>query len=342
MAKAAKSELTVEMPDVHISDTEKSPTPVRKIKLAYDIDLNILLKFIKPYDGSRETLNSFIVNCNNTLELASETQKPIVFKYILSQLQGKAEIACSIKEFHTWDQLKEFLKTQFCQRKHYAHLITELQECKQNTDTVTQFSLKIETCLSQLLTEISLNPTKVKEVPGRVAAMEDLALHHFIMGLNPRLSNILRCRAPKTLNEAINFAISEERIQESIYKSNSKSAKPQFKTTNGNSSNNNNPQRSYGPTRPISFKNQPQRSNEVCRYCKAVGHDINNCYKRKFQVEQLRRQNPPNFSKPRVNYIEDDQFVDDANNDLNEDEGRDEVDFEAEAEIEADCDNLNY
>ncbi|KAL0868268.1 hypothetical protein ABMA27_007799 [Loxostege sticticalis] len=103
------------------------------------VDLPTLLKFIKPYDGCREQLNSFLVNCNNAYELASESQKDILFKYILCQLQGKAETACSIKEFANWHQLKEFLKTQFSERKHYAHLLTELQNCKQQaTEPVSQ------------------------------------------------------------------------------------------------------------------------------------------------------------------------------------------------------------
>ncbi|KAL0860508.1 hypothetical protein ABMA27_009882 [Loxostege sticticalis] len=103
------------------------------------VELPTLLKFIKPYDGCREQLNSFLVNCNNAYELASESQKDILFKYILCQLQGKAETACSIKEFANWHQLKEFLKTQFSERKHYAHLLTELQNCKQQaTEPVSQ------------------------------------------------------------------------------------------------------------------------------------------------------------------------------------------------------------
>lgn len=49
--------------------------------------------------------------------------------------------------------------------------------------------------------------------------MEDLALHHFLMGLHPRLS-IVRCRNPGNLNEAINLAISEEKIYHTMYKKN--------------------------------------------------------------------------------------------------------------------------
>ncbi|XP_048484046.1 uncharacterized protein LOC125490066 [Plutella xylostella] len=99
--------------------------------MSQELDFGTLFKFVKPYDGNRETLNSFLVNCDNAINLASDQQKPILFKFILSQLNGKAEVACSIKDFNSWDQLKEFLKTQFSERKHYSHLLTDLQESRQ-------------------------------------------------------------------------------------------------------------------------------------------------------------------------------------------------------------------
>ncbi|CAH2090167.1 unnamed protein product [Euphydryas editha] len=161
---------------------------------ATELDLSILLKFVKPYDGSRDTLNAFLVNCNNAYDLASDAQKDILFKFILCQLEGKAQTACSVKEFVNWDQLKEFLKAQFSETKHYTHLLTDLQDCKQRAnETVSQYALRVETCLSQLLTEMSISHGhKNREMIGRTAAMEELALHHFLIGLLPHISNMVR------------------------------------------------------------------------------------------------------------------------------------------------------
>ncbi|CAG4983667.1 unnamed protein product [Parnassius apollo] len=296
VVKGEEASLAFEFSEPGVSDAPKSTpaTPrVTKASIATtamtEMDLNTLFKFIKPYDGSRETVNSFIINCNNAYELASESQRQILFKYIISQLQGKAEIACSIKEFKDWEQLKDFLKTQFSERKHYAHILTELQESKQNPhDSVNQFALRIETCLSQLLTEISLCNTKAKELPGRVAAMEDLALHHFLMGLHPRISNIVRCRSPKTLNEAINLAISEERIQQSLYKRPPPETRYEQKPKQ-------NFIKSFNskPTIPQKYSqypnmNQQSSPNAFCRYCKTAGHDIMACKKREYANNRFR------------------------------------------------------
>ncbi|CAK1554979.1 unnamed protein product [Leptosia nina] len=193
-----------------------------------DVEIGTLFKFIKSFDGTREKLNSFLSNCDNATSLASETQKPILFKYILSQLNGKAETACSIKEFDSWDQLNHFLKTQFGETKHYTHLLADLQECRQlNIEPVNQFALRVETCLSKLLTEVTLSNKKKTELLGRTAAMEDLALHTFLLGLKPDISNLVRGKNPSTLNEAINLATSEEKILNLFAKRNSHTSVPQ-------------------------------------------------------------------------------------------------------------------
>lgn len=259
-----------------------------------NLSLNFLIKFVKPFDGSREKLNAFLNNCNNAFALASSSQEDLLLKYIISQLEGKAEVACSIKEFDKWSSLREFLKNQFGERKHTAHLLTDLQECKQNNaENVNQFALRVETCLSALLTEINNSGYKKEELVGRIAGMEDLALHTFLIGLHPRLSNIVRCRNPCNLNEAINLAVSEEKIQQILYKQN--------KVT--------------PPKNP--FKPSPQSANHsrppsFCRYCKKLGHTIDRCTLREennkkygrtpFSPGQQNFHQNPRFP-PRVNHI---------------------------------------
>lgn len=71
---------------------------------------------------------------------------------------------------------------------------------------------------------------------GRTAAVEELAFHHFQMGLIPRISNIIRCKSPKSLNEDINIAISEEKIQQHLFKQSSTTPKPNLPRSNFQSS----------------------------------------------------------------------------------------------------------
>lgn len=264
-----------------------------------EIDLNVLIKFIGTFDGSRDTLIPFLNNCRNAINLATTLQQDTLFKYILSRLTGKAESVCAIKEFTKWSQLEDFLKTQFGDRKHYAHLLADLQSCKQSaTENVSQYSLRIESCLSKLLTEINISiPTKKKdELSGRVATMQDLALNRFMMGLDPRLATIVRCRDPSTLNEAINFASAEEKILGITYKKNpfqhnfnSFHSRPQGQTLTR-------PQGQSYFTKPQGQAGPSNSQAPVCRYCKNIGHTIENCRKREYNNRRfgnsLNRQSP--------------------------------------------------
>lgn len=253
-----------------------------------EIGLNVLIKFIGTFDGSRDKLTPFLNNCRNAILLAANSQTDILLKYILSRLEGKAETACAIKEFSKWSQLEEFLKSQFGDAKHYAYLLSDLQECKQGrNESVSQYSLRVESCLAKLLTEINISiPTKKKdELSGRVAAMQDLALNVFMIGLQPQLSTVVRCRDPNNLNEAINLATAEEKImgitnRKFLSPSNTPNRFEQGKQNYNNTSFSR--PHFTAPTQP-----RPNTNSPICRYCKNIGHTIENCRKREFNNKRF-------------------------------------------------------
>lgn len=251
--------------------------------------IKVLCDFVKTYRGERDTLVAFLTNCQNALSLASESQKDLLLKFIISKLEGKAQIACSNRVYDSFEELKDFLKQNFGERKHYSHLLLDLQSCRQLVgETVAQFALKIESCVAALLSEIHSSDTLKKDLPGRVAMTEDLALHTFIIGLHSRLSTVVRSREIKTLNAAINIAMSEEKINNFLSKPEPKASRPPCKLCGkpGHSesecfSRSNN--RALVPYQSRTAQDRPQQAGQpvVCRYCKNLGHDISQCIKRR-------------------------------------------------------------
>lgn len=297
------------------SDSKKE---LREIRVEEEIPLNTILKFIKPFTGDRDKLTAFLRNCDSAISLASPQQEDLILKYILSQLEGKAETACSIKDFDSWTSLKEFLKTQFGERKHYAHLLTELQDCRQgNQETVSQFSLRVETCLQKLLTEVTVSNSKKMELAGRLAAMEDLALHTFTLGLHPRISNLVRCRDPKNLNDAINCAISEEKIQQFSFRNNFKQKSNE--TISKRNDFYNKPQTKPNHSNDNQYASSSSKEAPFCRYCKKIGHILENCRLREHNNKKYsnvpktftpyQSTSKPNSYKPgpHINYLENDE-----------------------------------
>lgn len=274
------------------------------------ITLNVLTKFIKPYNGDRESLPAFLTNCDSAISFCSVDQQGFLCKYIISQLEGKAQTACSLKTFSSWPELKKFLKSTFGEKKHSSHLLHDLQNCKQTaSETVTQYGLRIEACLTRLQADIQFSCEDKVQLPGRIGAMEDLALNTFLLGLSPNLSTIVRCRNPLTLNDAITQAIEEEKLLK-LTRVSSYGPKP-IKTCsichkNGHSSSDcyvkkreQQFQKSFvvQPSTSSSGQNNVQFSQTlICAYCKKPGHHINNCRKR--QYNNQRRAEPNNTQSP--------------------------------------------
>ncbi|CAK1599183.1 unnamed protein product [Parnassius mnemosyne] len=268
------------------------------------IPLSVLTKLIKPYNGDRESLPAFLTNCDNAISLANSEQQSVLYRYIISQLEGKAQIACSLKTFNSWDELKIFLKTTFGEKKHSTHLLIELQNCRQgNSETVMQYSLRIESCLTRLQSDIHYSCENKSELVGRIAAMEDLALNTFILGLNSNYGYIVRCRNPKKLSEAITHAIEEEKlyilskISSKSYKQCSICQKSGHDSSSWYNNKKKQSHRAYYVNPQINnYPNSHNISNknfiQICSYCKNPGHMINECRKRQYNNSIRRNMQP--------------------------------------------------
>lgn len=275
------------------------------------VTLSILTKFVRSYDGNRETLAAFLTNCDNAISLAAPDQQNILCKYIISQLEGKAQLACSLKNFNNWDELKSYLKSTFGEKKHSSHLLLDLQNCKQGqSESVTQYSIRLEACLTRLQADIQNSCTDRNLLLGKITAMEELALSLFQLGLNPNISNIVRCRNPSTLNEAISLAVEEEKIFKlvkitqpkhptkfcSLCKKTNHSFSECFKKKHDFT------QRSsfhIPPANPQYSAETSQSSSKdsnfvkTCAYCKHKGHLISECRKRQYNNNQRRMNSHP-------------------------------------------------
>jgi len=262
------------------------------------VDLNTLFKFVKPFDGDRDKLLPFLNTVDSAFNIATQDQATILLAYTKAQLSGKAESACSNHVFNDWESLKTYLKSLYADKKHYGHLLMELLNCRQEeTETIAQFMVKLETILKRVLSstqQINRNPT---ELPGRLAAMNDIALHTFILNVKSNISQMLRARNIETLNEAFNFALEEEKIQLLI---------KEQRQSRGKQNINFHAKHYYKPTNPQITNKTIQNPSfkpmfnvatpKFCRYCRYSGHDINECRKKKYNDQNF--QNRSKFSQP--------------------------------------------
>ena len=140
-----------------------------------------------------------------------------------------------------------------------------------------------------------MSVTRKADLVGRIGGMEEQALHTFLICLVPGLSTFVRGRDPKTLNEAINHATSEEKMQKINtlgHPNTTTNTRPRYSQTQNQQTpyiqrnTHSHPQNQYRPT-----------SQTTCNYCKILGHTINQCRKREYN--NRRRTNSQTFgSRP--------------------------------------------
>lgn len=247
-----------------------------------EVNLSILMKFIQPFNGDRDRLTPFLLNCERALALAHEKQKNILLSFILSQLEDKAQSACSNKIITTFDQLKKYLKQNFGDTKTQAHLLIELQNCRQGlNENIASYMLRLETCQKKLKTSITHSNTKMEELSGRYASADDLALQTFIIGVNSRISDHLRARVPQSLNDAFQIALEEEKLFKLLQSTNRLSMNAKncgncgkvghlYHQCYRNKDNNKN---KYKKVHTFQAK-----FNKMCDYCKRSNHVIDDCF----------------------------------------------------------------
>lgn len=249
------------------------------------LPITFLIKFIKPFDGNRDELSSFIADCNKAFALANNSQKFVLLDYIQTQISGKAKAACVNRQFKTWDELKSFLKTMYQDRKHYAQLLCELTNLKQNSnENVSQFVCRVEACLKRTINSTQQQNSDSTSLKGKLEMLDEIALNRFIYFSLPHISNVLRIRELKTLNEAISVAVAEEQVQNMYFtnKFNTKYCK-NCKTSTHNTIDCRNKQKNVHIVQNEHEKTNPKAYlNKVCKYCKLKGHLIDECRKRQY------------------------------------------------------------
>lgn len=104
---------------------------------------------ISSFDGKRK-LSPFLSDCNSAFELASNNQTPVLLKFTLTQIKGYAKIACNNREFKTWADLKDYLKSLYHDKKHYSQIFNEMMKLEQYAhETVSQFVTRVESVQKQ-------------------------------------------------------------------------------------------------------------------------------------------------------------------------------------------------
>lgn len=286
------------MPENNINETPSTTALVSEplYKISFLCSL-----ISKPFDGNRSELHEFISNCSNAFRFASSHQSDALIAFVISRITGSAKAELRDKTIENWAQLKGLLLRLYSDKKHYTQLMEELNTIRQNNnESVHSYHNRIDKLCTRLLNSITCQDES--ERVGRIETIKELSLQRFILHSHPDISRFLRAKEIKTLSDAFNSAVEEERAlsisksgssfsQSNKYcnycKTKSHFTKDCFKKRNV--------PRDVHFNKPFSNENKNQKT---CNYCKKHGHLISECFKRKRNNEN---KNQTNFSDNSLN-----------------------------------------
>lgn len=251
-------------------------------KVTETLSLQLLLQLIPNFETEQTSqVYRFIRSCDSAFSLASIPQQELLLVYALNKITGPSSSDVHIKQYKNWPELKTYLIQKFSQTKTLAHLNLELQTMFQKpSETVTEYYHRVDLCRNKILEKLSTEVTDTS-LSGRKLTTEETALNVFINGLSSDIGIMLRTKEFKSLCNAGNFAMQEEKIRKMNNARQaliSTSKTPLRSTVPKSIPNNHNPP-------PVFFQ---QRTLKICNYCKNPGHLISECRKRQYNNNQLR------------------------------------------------------
>lgn len=275
-----------------------------EIEADEELPLALLFKFIRPFNGERSELNTFIQNCNSAIQLAQPHQTSKLFLYIAAQLSSNVVNEIDLPSIKNWTDLKAQLKKYYSQIKDVTQLHEELETIKQQShENVTDYFKRLEKLKNECMAAEQNLAEDPKEIPSLKKSVERTALRRFILHCKPEISQMLRARNIKTLNEAFSIALAEEKIisytkpqhlKPSLYCSYCKT-----KTHSTQNCRKKPPQTNKNNT-PSSYD-----ATKFCNYCKNKGHTIQECRKRQYRNQFLQNnsQNQNFQQNPKINHL---------------------------------------
>lgn len=273
------------------------------------LPLTLLFKFIRPFNGDRKELATFIQNCNSAFQMAQPSQVDKLFLYVAAQLSSNVVNEIDIEEISSWTQLKLKLRSFYSQIKDLTQLHEELETIKQNShESVTDFYKRLEKLKNECISAETNQCECADELPSLKRSIQRTALRRFILHCKPEISQMLRARDIKTLNEAFSIALQEEKIlnyTKTQTKPKHSSQYCSFCKTNTHTTQNCRKKLSSHTSSSPNTHSRPFSSydpSKFCNYCKNKGHDISECRKRQFHNQQ-RQNNDRNPRDPRINHL---------------------------------------
>lgn len=277
------------------SNNGSEGTSITTHTVSIDKTVEHVIRLVPEFSGGIDEKLVFFINaCELVIDITPVANHDIMLRTIINRIKGLAYEVVKYEKITNWETLKTLLKNTYDKPTNAAYLQIELFSAKQQTkETLIEYVNKIR----NLVQAVSEGSTQGKNASDALAIQNNIreqALVVFLEGISDRIKMMVKSKNPKTLEQAIQIAIVEDKntpISE---------IKPQNNSSNNGSKNKNGTQKynkgtchacgKYGhfarDCRSKNNKNNDGKTNiaktyMICEYCSKKGHSADKCYKKK-------------------------------------------------------------
>jgi hypothetical protein len=275
-------------------ETEVASPDSNTANMTAYISVGEALKLITPFKGEKRDVLAFIANVDTAFEVIDPRNESTLFKFVLTRISGEPRTAIAHRNLENWEELKEFLKNTYTEKRTLDYHANQLFSTKQNkAESVSEWIQRVQK-LGSKFTEAALQDCEQDERAGILTLADKLRNICFVQGLySDRIQTIVRRRNHSGFDDIAETALEEE---SAIFSKNER-----YKISNAESPKCSNcnklghvASRCYLKDRKDTRVNQLSARNEnreknsdiTCFNCQGKGHIAKHCRKPKKRFER--------------------------------------------------------
>ena len=175
------------------------------------ISVGEALKLVTPFKGEKRDILAFIANVDTAFEVIDPRNEGTLFKFVLTRISGEPRTAIAHRNLETWEELKEFLKNTYTEKRTLDYHANQLFSTKQTKgENVSEWIQRVQK-LGSKFREAALQDCEQEERAGILTLADKLRNICFIQGLySDRIQTIVRSRNHASFDEIAETALEEE------------------------------------------------------------------------------------------------------------------------------------
>jgi hypothetical protein len=115
------------------------------------------LKLVTPFTGNKREILTFISNVNTAFEVINPIHADRMYKFVLTRISGEPRIAIGHRNLENWEELREFLRNTYVEKRTLDFLANQLFRARQErSENISEWIQKIQALGSNFKTSPTL------------------------------------------------------------------------------------------------------------------------------------------------------------------------------------------